>query len=261
MERVNRVIYEKNPLIEVILQLKFPTILSINSVEPAEFQEAIRDEYPIYHLNIENEQPLEIVANDKSLFSSIKQTAQHKNHTFISSNGEYKINLTSSFLSISTVRYTRWEDMLSKLENPLKKFIEIYKPPFFDRIGLRYIDAFSKEKLNLSDKKWSDLINPIWLGVLTNVDENKVLHLGIDTEYLLDDDVSTAKIHTGLGFLSNEKNIPEKVFIVDSDFIHINNVEISECYNIFNYLHENAGNFIRSAIQEDLHIAMNPGEL
>ena len=34
--------YEKAPLHEVICQLRFPTILSINSKEPADFQELIR---------------------------------------------------------------------------------------------------------------------------------------------------------------------------------------------------------------------------
>ena len=33
---------------EVICQLRYPTILSINNVEPADFQERIREEFPQY---------------------------------------------------------------------------------------------------------------------------------------------------------------------------------------------------------------------
>ncbi len=40
-----RVLYGKRQLIEVICQLRFPTILSISAKEPAEFQEAIRAEF------------------------------------------------------------------------------------------------------------------------------------------------------------------------------------------------------------------------
>lgn len=40
--------YAKSPLVEVICQLRFPTILSIGSQEPAAFQEAIRREFPRY---------------------------------------------------------------------------------------------------------------------------------------------------------------------------------------------------------------------
>ena len=40
--------YRKAPAHEVICQLRFPTILSINTVEPADFQEAIREDFPRY---------------------------------------------------------------------------------------------------------------------------------------------------------------------------------------------------------------------
>ena len=38
--------YRNAPAHEVICQLRFPSILTINSVEPADFQEAIRAECP-----------------------------------------------------------------------------------------------------------------------------------------------------------------------------------------------------------------------
>ena len=41
----SRTLYRNAPVHEVICQLRFPTILSINSTEPADFQEIIRDEY------------------------------------------------------------------------------------------------------------------------------------------------------------------------------------------------------------------------
>ena len=44
----DRCLYEKNQLVEVICQLRFPTILSISAKEPVEFQEAIRADYPQY---------------------------------------------------------------------------------------------------------------------------------------------------------------------------------------------------------------------
>lgn len=37
--------YEKTLAHEVICQLRFPTILSINNVEPADFQERIREDF------------------------------------------------------------------------------------------------------------------------------------------------------------------------------------------------------------------------
>lgn len=253
-----RVIYERNPLIEVILQMRFPTILSINSNDPVDFQEAIRKEYPIYQLGIENEQEIEIVAQKDTFFPTIKQKNQHKNHTFISADGKYKINLTSSFISISTVDYVRWEELLERFSTAIKAFLDIYEPPFFERIGLRYIDAFSRKKLELENKKWSELIQVAWVGPLSNVCEDKMVNLGIDTEFMLDDGISRAKVHTGLGTINNQ---PEKVFIVDGDFIHIRNIKIGEYLKVLEYLHDNSGKFIQSVIEPTLHEAMKPGEL
>ena len=52
-----RVRYAKPQLLEVICQLRFPTILSISAKEPAEFQELIRSEYPRYSRNVEKLPP------------------------------------------------------------------------------------------------------------------------------------------------------------------------------------------------------------
>lgn len=258
MDINKRVIYGKNPLVEVILQVKFPTILSINSNEPAAFQDAIRQEYPIYQLAIENQQAISVPVGGTAFFPQIIQQQQQKNHQFISADGEYKVNLTSGYISLSTLNYSRWEVMLSHFENPFKKFLELYYPPFLERVGLRYIDAFSREELGLNDKEWRDLIQPAWLGAIPTVEEKRVFSGGIDIEYLLDNDVSRVKVHAGLGNINGK---PEQVYIIDSDFIHIDNVKTGDFFRIVEYLHDNSGRFIRSTITETLHLAMIPGEL
>ena len=48
-----RMIYAKRQLVEVICQLRFPEILSIDASEPAAFQDRIRREYPQYEKKIE----------------------------------------------------------------------------------------------------------------------------------------------------------------------------------------------------------------
>ena len=42
-----RVIYKKNPLVEVVCGISFPQLLEIGIEEPVEFQKAIRSKYPI----------------------------------------------------------------------------------------------------------------------------------------------------------------------------------------------------------------------
>ena len=129
-----RVKYKNCPLVEVIFQLRFPTILSINTKQPAEFQEKIRRDYPYYDEGIEEQNELLLNANGKA--AQVK-TNQNKNYSFISIDETYKVNLTSTFIAISTRKYTQWEEFSVKVEQVVKAFQEVYEVPFYTRIGLR----------------------------------------------------------------------------------------------------------------------------
>lgn len=255
---MERVIYKKNPLVEVIIQFRFPQVLSLNTNDPVDFQEAIKEDYPIYNLDIENQQEFSFALNPENNIPGVPSIIQRppiKNHSFISMDGMYKINLTNGFIAVSTLAYSRWEEMLAHFEKPLAKFEEIYSPPFYGRIGLRYIDAFSRQKLELEGTPWRELINPFCLGAFETVDEDRVVNANLDVEYVLDDGISHAKIHTGLG---NVNNNPERVFIIDGDFIHINNTSKADSMKVLDYLHDRAKQFIHGAITEKLHLAMEP---
>ena len=250
---MKRVIYKNNPIVEAIIQIRFPKILSLNSEDPSKFQDAIREDFPIYKLTIERQQEISLTSPDAP--PSIIQKKPIKNHNFISADGFYKINLTSSFISISTVKYSRWEDMIERFKKPLEAFLNLYQPPFVNRIGLRYIDAFSRSKLNLEDSNWDSLIAAPLIGAFSNIEEGKIINSSIDYEYTLDNGVSRAKIHAGLGHLEDNTEI---LFVIDGDFIHIATTESSEIFNVLEYLHLKEKEFIHSSITQKLHDAMNP---
>lgn len=255
---MNRVIYKKNPLIEVIIQYRFPKILALNNNDPVEFQERIKNDYPIYQLTLENQQEISfsIEENNSSVINpSVINKQANKNHNFISADGSYKINLTSSFISISTLSYSRWEEMSERFIKVLKVFEEIYSPPFYDRIGLRYIDAFSRNNLNLGTTPWKELINPHLLGAYSFVEEDRVINNHSEFEYFLDDGVSRAKINSGIGSV-NEST--ELMFILDQDFICIDNIPLDSAEKKLFYLHDQAKIFISTAICDKLHTAMEP---
>ena len=63
-----RVIYERNPLIQVVCQLRFPTILKIAHQEPVEFQDEIRFQYPLFECDLEQEGLPELTADFKKVF-------------------------------------------------------------------------------------------------------------------------------------------------------------------------------------------------
>ena len=108
-------VYEKAQLVEVICQLRFPPILSIDAKSPADFQDTVRDNFPRYQLNVEKVQ-------------REGRVEEVKNHNFISEDGSYKLSLTKNFIALSTMRYTSWEDFAGKLDEPLGQFSRIYRP-------------------------------------------------------------------------------------------------------------------------------------
>lgn len=212
-----RYLYSRPPLVETICQLRFPTILNIGAKEPAAFQEAIRHEFPRYA--VREERPAPRLVHPGTPQQSVEQPPTIQNYNFISEDGLWKINLTRNFIALSTLRYTRWEDFAQRLDKPLAQFIQIYQPAPFERIGLRYVNAFSRKRLGLEDCSWRDLLEPPFLGPLDEEDivEASTTKCSVDLETSFVDGVRM-KMHTGPGLLGDGKKDPEAKFILDGDF-------------------------------------------
>ena len=159
--------YRNAPTHEVICQLRFPTILSINTTEPADFQEAIRADFPQYIRRQEATPPKVTLINGN--VPKVEQQPAVINYSFLSADNRWKINLTKDFISLSTLQYTNWEDFARHLDKLLAAFIELYKPAYFQRVGLRYVNIFSRSKLGLEGSKWAELISPAYVGPLCAV--------------------------------------------------------------------------------------------
>jgi len=264
---VERVIYSNNPLIEVICQLRFPRILKINENSPASFQDIIREDYPLFDITIEHQQKFAIDSNDNDTLPipRVVQSEKINNYKFSSTDGFWHINLTSTFIALTTSKYYCWEDFLKRMEKPLAALLDIYKPAFYERIGLRYVDAFKKSRLRLDDVDWSELIQPYALGFLSNPTiKNEVR----SQNYMVEIDIGNnaiAKIKTVLGFVGSISNDipatdPELSFIVDSDMFFMKK-EINELDESLDYLHKNSTKLIRAIIKNRLHQAMKPKKI
>jgi len=212
--------YPNSQLREVICQLRFPTILTINNVEPADFQEIIRDEFPQYARRADTPAPK--ITGLGTANARLEQQAPVTNYHFISADNKWKLNLTRDFISLSTLEYTGWEDFARHLDRPLASFIRLYKPAYFQRVGLRYVNVFSRQKLGLVGAPWRDLFTPAYLGVFAESDlaEDAVLSSGCDYQIKLDSSCQ-AKIHAGPARLKNNTpgaaQDPELKYILDLD--------------------------------------------
>ncbi len=250
--------YEKNQLVEVICQLRFPTILSIDSHEPADFQDTVRRDFPRYMQNSEKQQT-----------GSGEQTL--KNYVFISADGMYKLNLTRHFIALSTVKYTNWTEFANRFDRPLVHFIEIYKPAYFERVGIRYINAFSRNALELQGCPWRELISKDYLGPLGSAESNEedFARCSVDTEQRLGGGCSM-KLHAGPGFIqrrvktnSGVQQLQEKEqrFIFDMDVYISGDVKLQEAVSAMGRIHSDADRVFSSAITDKLREAMKPGHI
>lgn len=253
--------YHNAPAHEVICQLRFPTILSINNVEPAAFQEAIRDAFPQYARREDVAPPK--VTGLGGPAPKVEQQPPVTNYHFLSADNQWKLNLTKDFIALSTLHYPGWETFARQLDKPLAAFIQLYQPAFFQRVGLRYVNIFSRAKLGLEQEKWADLIAPAYTGPLTEPDvvEENFLNCACDLLFKLDSSCQ-AKIHAGPGRVKNSApnapQDPEVKFILDLDLSMGGNIACTLSAGALETLHGHAGRLFEGAVTDTLRNAMQP---
>lgn len=257
-----RTIYSNAPTHEVICQLRFPTILSINTVEPAGFQEAVREDFPQYARRQDVVPPK--VTGLGTAHPTVEQQPVSANYHFLSADGRWKLNLTKDFIALSTLHYTGWESFARHLDKPLASFIRLYKPAYFQRVGIRYINLFSRQKLGLDGTPWAELFAPAYTSIFQQEDvrEEQVLSCGCDLVVKLDSSCQ-AKIHAGPGRIQNNApgaaQDPEIKFIFDMDLSMTGQTPCTLAAPALETLHGHGTRLFEGAITEKLRQAMQKG--
>ena len=242
----------KHQVAEVICQFRFPEILMINAAAPAQFQEAIRDMFPQYCVNKEK------ILNDNQC-----DPTYINNYRFSTIDGSWHVNLTSGFISLSCTNYSGWDNFAKMLDKPLAAFIQIYKPAYFSRIGLRYLNFISRRNLDLEGTPFNELISSCYLGPLAEDDipDAAVTQCTINTQITLRNGCNL-KVHAGPGLIKrNTIASNETHFIFDQDLFVKGNLPISTATNAISTLHRQAYSVFRGAITDKLFYAMDPEDI
>lgn len=252
--------YRHSPLAEVICQLRFPEILTIAANAPVEFQEAIRDIFPQYRL--QQDTPAPKITGSPGHFS-LENTPNVVNHQFASPDGVWRVNLTSRFISLTCSRYTCWEEFAHWLDRPLAAFIRIYQPAYFERVGLRYLNFFSRKELDLEGVPFSDLFAPCYLGPLMEEDvrEASLTRCSVDAEMAIRGGCRV-KLHAGPGLVKrNNQTDPEVRFIFDQDLFMPGQLPVNLSAGALHTLHAQANTIFRGAITDRMHEALEPEDI
>lgn len=251
--------YREAQTAEVICQLRFPEILAIGGKEPVDFQEAIRGEFPQFSRRQETPAP-KLVGTPGNM--TLQNQPAVINYQFVSQDGVWRVNLTSKFISLTCTCYSSWEEFAARLDQPLAAFIRIYKPAYFERIGLRYLNFVSRRDLGLEGTPFRELFAPCYLGILAeeDVQETASSRSSVDTELAIRGGCR-AKIHAGPGLVKrNGVEDKEIKFIFDQDLYMPGQVALNLSAGALQTLHSQADAIFRGAITDTLHEAMEPEE-
>ncbi len=251
-----RIIYRRNPLNEVLCQLRFPPILRIAAEPPAMFQERIRSEYPLFR---ERQSELALPPGVPNAVAELMRglPKQKPNaYEFVSEDGVWKTVLTRDFLALNSARYTRWEDFRSRLEGPLKALLDLYSPAFFSRVGLRYQNVIRRSVLGLPESTtWTQLIRPHITGILGVRDVLNVVE-EMQSQTLVKLPVGKVTVRSGIAEIADQKN--EECFLIDNDFFISERTKLNDVDGILGYFNRQSGRLFRWSIEDRLHTAMEP---
>lgn len=253
---VPRVIYQINPLDEVICQLRFPAILKIDAEPPVAFQELIRADYPFYEAKSPIRLPAGLPPNLAQMLVADLSLGGLRSHEFTSTDRTWTLRLSREFLALTCRSYERWENFHEQLRRLADALNTVYHPALFTRLGLRYRDVIRRSRLHLEETPWSELLQPGISGVLgipdtapsvQNAASNFVIHLPQEGAHV--------QVSAGL---ARDSQTNEIAFMIDADFFTDKQTECSDVFNHLNALNRQAGNFFRWCITDRLHEAMQP---
>lgn len=247
---VKRAVYRQNPLAEVVCQLRFPRIFQLDESVPADFQRALGREYPAVN---SRETAAFVVGGSEASTSPVSRRVIYD---FSTSDNEFTISLCSDFLAIKTTKYERWEVLVAHIENAMKALRASYEVPFFNRVGLRYVNVIDREKLGLSGRPWIELIRESAMGLLgdAGIVGDDVVEQSATT--LLSLEHGHVAIRSGVHVVADNNT---KHYVIDSDFFLESPIASeADAFELLSYYNSGARNAFRWFIKEALHDALEP---
>lgn len=255
-----RVVYQNNPLEEVVCQLRFPEILQISTVDPAGFQNRIRDRYPLYARQEGVGLPKSVPKAIADIFAHIPvpRPGQDIVHKFLVDDSSRFISLSRGFLAVTERKYTRWERFSEEVARAMEALEQEYHPAFYSRIGLRYVDVINRIRLGLEGEPWGSLVNPPVAGILAEEEfRPRVRETRGEVLLELDENVAREGFAKLLHGLVNPEDADE-AYLFDVDLFTVGRSASTDVAGILDRFNRLAGNLFRWAITPRLAEALRP---
>lgn len=247
-----KVVYKRNPLEFVVCEFRFPPILKIDVDVPAQFQEMLRDEYPLYKQLV----PLSFGPPElNKLLESANAALMAKSHQFLSVDELWEVSLRRDALSLTCRKYSRWDTFREKLAVPWKALLELYGPQFIVRIGLRYRDVVSKDKLGLQHAGWNELLDQKMVGEFHTPLAPLVAGSWHQIAWKLQREETQIMLQHGLQAVPPSSDV---AYIFDTDISTQARKEPKDVFDILKFYNKHSWSVFRSCISDKLHNALEP---
>lgn len=254
LPNVDRVIYDRNPLVGVTFHARFSRLLEVDSELPTAFQKKVLPRYPL----LEEREVMRFTVPTGPTEIPGPSENRGKVYEFISEDKIWKISLSSDYLTLNTTRYRKWEEFRDKLQDMLQDFLLVYEMPIFTRIGLKYQNVIDRTKLGLEDQHWAQILKPHVAGEFADksFEEKDFLARQCSFRVRLGSGDNVQVTH---GIVRNtESNVMAYRF--DGDFYNEDQAkaDIDGIVETTNRLNANSGRLFHWAIEDQLHAAMGP---
>jgi len=253
----NRVIYSRNPLKEVICQLRFPPILEIASEAPATFQNAVRKKYPLYEKEEAQQVPVEMGEIAKQL--GALQGPEGIAHKFLTADSQRVIGLCTGYVSLSDREYRQWEEFREEVELACSA-LSAHDPAFFTRVGLRYRDVIDRREVGLEARPWEALLQRDLIGLVAVQDVVGTLDSCKNEASIGIEGVKGGEVALRHGFVTDDDG-GRDTYVIDVDLYTGERTSCDEVLGILDVFHNISGNLFRWAITPELHDALGPTEI
>lgn len=145
--------YDRNFIKTAVCELRFPTLLELETKPPTAFQAKVRKSYPFFEKQVVEQVGAEAMTRE-----------QH--YLFRSKDKNWTVVVKSSSLALETSKYIDFQDFLDRFTEVMNYARAMIDSDFFTRVGLRYMNAIPMQGGNPEGWIRPELIRPIAGGVL-----------------------------------------------------------------------------------------------
>jgi uncharacterized protein (TIGR04255 family) len=268
LKSVSTARYNRNPIVEVVTQVRFQKLPIIN--DPNFAQDQLKTLFAaVGHPNLTEERGLAVSLKQASIEetgdkeSELSKTEIPATYHYRNDDDTSRFSVNPEFFAFSSSRYSEWSRFIEVAMEGYGVFRKALPDLLIDRVGLRYKDLIDRDELGLSSQPWGELLSPSLVGIFANdLFSDSKYNVG-DVHHAAQSILKLEDCHLLLqtALLISREEVRREAFLIDSDFYHQAPAHLLNAETVgetLNSLHKNASALFRSCIRDTLHLALGP---